>query len=146
MATHQFKLKGSWTGGLLGDGEIAVGSLLSEISVPSSLQGPGKGTNPEEMLLGAAATCYLITLGAILERRKVPVEALEIASDGEVFQDGPTLRFTHIVHRPTIRLALAATDAHKTAAREATEMAGKGCMISHALKGNVSVTVDARLT
>ncbi len=35
------------------------------------MDGPGVGTNPDEMLLGAAATCYIITLAAMLERSNI---------------------------------------------------------------------------
>ena len=43
------------------------------------MDGPGIGTNPDEMLLGAAATCYMITLAAMLERSQIEATAtLEI--------------------------------------------------------------------
>ena len=42
------------------------------------MDGPGIGTNPDEMLLGAAATCYIITLAAMLERSGISHEGLEL--------------------------------------------------------------------
>ena len=78
---HHFELKGTWRGGLFGKGQVGCGNLASEISVPTELKGPGMGTNPEELLLGASAACYLITLAAILERRQLKVESLSLASD-----------------------------------------------------------------
>ena len=67
---HTFTLTGDWTGGLRGQGTLAVGGLASAISVPTVLGGPGAGTNPEELLTAAASSCYLITLAAIVEGRK----------------------------------------------------------------------------
>ena len=145
MSMHHFQLQGTWRGGLLGTGKIATGNLESTISLPVELRGPGNGTNSEELLLGAAATCYLTTLSAILERREVPVESLEITSEGEVVFEGPSPTFKRIIHRPRLELAAHASEAHRTAAREAAQMAEKGCMISRALRGNVTVTVDACL-
>jgi peroxiredoxin-like protein len=146
MATHRFTLKASWTGGLSGEGRIAVGNLESAISVPKDMKGPGVGTNPEELLVGSAATCYLITLSAILERRQIPVERLELQSEGEVELEGASLRFTRITHRPRIQLSLGATEEQRTTARDATLRAEKACMISNALRGNVQLAVDPQIS
>jgi peroxiredoxin-like protein len=35
---------------------------VTKISIPKEMNGPGIGTNPDEMLLGAASTCYIIYL------------------------------------------------------------------------------------
>ena len=48
------------------------------------MDGPGAGTNPDEMLLGAAATCYIITLAAMLERSGIHQEALTMESEAIV--------------------------------------------------------------
>lgn len=141
---HQFTLQGTWRGGLYGDGHVAVGNLDSAVSVPTALQGPGKGTNPEELLLGASAACYLITLGAILERRKLEPREVTLASEGYVSSD-KGLKFTRIVHRPRIVLAEGASDEDRKTARDATDRAEKACLISNAVRGNVQVTVEPEI-
>lgn len=138
---HKFELNASWTGGRNGEGSISVGNLQSAVSVPADMQGPGVGTNPEEMLLGAAATCYLITLAAIFENRGLPVAELTMTTEGIVSTDGG-LRFEKIVHRPAIMLAADATAEQAEAARAAAERAEQACMISKAVRGNVEVTVE----
>lgn len=145
MSVHDFHLKGRWNGGLNGDGHIDVGNLASDISVPESMKGPGKGTNPEELLLGAAGTCYLITLAAILQRRNLTITSLELASEGYVNAEGG-LKFTKIVHRPKVTLAAGADEAAMTTAREATARAEKACLISNAIRGNVEVLVEPSIT
>lgn len=142
MATHHFTLEANWKGGYAGEGEISVGNLKTAVSIPTSMKGPGKGTNPEEMLLGASATCYLITLGIVLAARKVPVEALSLTSEAEVVMEGPSPRLKKIVHRPRVTLAASATEEQKHTARVATDTAEKACMVSVALRNNVSVTVE----
>ena len=49
-------------------GEV-IGDVINEqISIPSSLEGTGIGTNPDELLVSAASSCYIISLAATLER------------------------------------------------------------------------------
>ncbi|MBX6396211.1 MAG: SACOL1771 family peroxiredoxin [Alicyclobacillaceae bacterium] len=141
MAEHRFVLTASWRGGRNGEGEIACGNLRTVVSAPKEMDGPGVGTNPEELLLGAAATCYLITLAAVLERRELPVADLTVTSEGTVGTEGG-LRFQKIVHRTRIRLSAGATAEQVEAARQAAERAEQACMISKAVRGNVEVSVD----
>jgi peroxiredoxin-like protein len=140
MAQHQFELKASWTGGRDGKGHIAVGGLRTDVSVPKALNGPGEGTNPEEMLLGAAAACYLITLSIVLQSRGLSVAELRLTSEGVVNDEGG-LHFETIVHHPVIVLAAGATVKQMQSARTAAELAERACMISKAVRGNVAVTV-----
>lgn len=142
---HKYSLIGTWNGGLMGDGRIEVGNLKSAISVPADLKGPGKGTNPEELLTGAAATCYLITLAAILERRKVGVVKLELSTEGFLW-DEKGHKFTKLVHRPRITLAKGTTDEQVQTVRDATDRAEKACMVSNAMRGNVAVTVEPSIS
>src|SRR5690625_5475142 len=68
MTQHHFHLQANWPGGRNSSGYIDAGELKTKISIPPEMDGPGIGTNPDEMLLGAAATCYVITLAAMIER------------------------------------------------------------------------------
>ena len=56
VAEHIFKLKADWPGLRNDVGTIEACNLKTEISIPPEMDGPGVGTNPDEMLLGAAAT------------------------------------------------------------------------------------------
>src|SRR5690625_7417764 len=67
-----------WNGGIAGNGTIKADYLDTEIAVPISLNGTGKGTDPKELLISSAATCYITTLAAILENRKLSVEDLSM--------------------------------------------------------------------
>ncbi|MDI3257698.1 MAG: OsmC family protein [Kyrpidia sp.] len=141
MGEHRFVLSARWRGGRNGKGEIAVGNLRSAVSAPAQLDGPGEGTNPEEMLTGAAATCYLITLAAVLERRELPVADLALTTEGVVNTEGG-LRFEKIIHRPLIGLRAGATAEQVEGARQAAHRAEQACMISRAVRGNVEVLVE----
>jgi peroxiredoxin-like protein len=145
MEKHVFVLAGTWKGGLNGIGHITAGQLQLQVSAPVELAGAGLGTNPEELLLSAAATCYMITLGAILEKRSFPIRSLELHSEATYSQIG-SLKCESIVHRPMIQLDAGAGEEHKEAARLAAMRAEKACMVTKALSGNVDVRVEPVIT
>ncbi len=82
MHQHDFKVQTSWQGGRNNVGNVQ-GDILSEnISIPASLGGVGIGTNPDEMLVSAASSCYIISLAATLERAKFTDISIEQQSIG----------------------------------------------------------------
>lgn len=139
MENHVFTVKGKWEGDRLGLGKIEAEDWDTVISTPSQLDGPGTGANPEELLIAAAANCYLITLAAILSNRKVEYSQLEISSDGIISKDGKHLNFEKIIHKPVIHVANLDSE---EAIIQLAERAEKACFISQTLKGNVEVSVE----
>lgn len=141
MAEHTFHYKGSWEGGRAGRGQIKVGNLESVISTPASMNGLGEGTNPDEMLLGAAGSCYLMTLAFALERSGMNVETLTLASTGTVSEEGG-LHFEKIIHKPYIVLSSDAGDSEIEKVHQLVKISEERCMVSKALHGNVEVSVQ----
>lgn len=111
--------------------------FTTDISIPANLGGPGVGTNPEELLLGAAAGCYLITLCTLLTNRGVRYTHIDLQSRGFV-EDDHGLRFDRIEHHPVI---VVDTDASEEKVRQLALHAEHACMVSSALRGNVVVSV-----
>jgi peroxiredoxin-like protein len=144
MSEHRFTVTASWAGDLSGEGELITEGLQSAISAPTNLGGIGKGTNPEDLLFAASASCFLITLSVILTKRNLPFEKLEVATEGFViFDKGPGIK--KIVHHPSITVPATATAAQREQVLAAAQLAEQGCMISRAVRGNVEVSVEARV-
>jgi peroxiredoxin-like protein len=141
---HEYPVTVTWQGGRGGSGTVSAdrSGTISPISVPPEFQGPGAGTNPEEMLSGSICACYSITLGIIAEMRKLPMASLETKAVGEVEQNGATFTFTKITLRPTITLTSDATDEHVKIAEEIAHKADSYCIITNAVRGNVTVEVE----
>lgn len=139
---HTFLLKADWNGGRNSDGRIEAGQLRTAISIPAEMGGPGVGTNPDEMLLGAAATCYLITLAAMMERASLPVASLVLESEGIVDVTNNIFTYRRIVHRPRVQLAADASESQIEQALRLTERAETSCMISRAVAGNVALSTE----
>jgi peroxiredoxin-like protein len=146
MAQHHFHLKANWPGLRNDVGEIEAGNLKTNISIPPEMDGPGVGTNPDEMLLGAAATCYIITLAAMMERSGLEKADLTMASEGIVDVTKGVITYKKIIHRPHIVLKSDATDKDRALALKLAEKAETSCMISRAIKGNVEIELEATVT
>lgn len=139
MAEHRFHLKANWPGLRNDVGEIEARNLITKVSIPPEMDGPGIGTNPDEMLLGAAATCYIITLAAMMERSYLEKEQLTMESEGIVDVTKGVITYKKIIHRPYIVLKHHASEQNLQLAHKLAKKAESSCMISRAIQGNVEV-------
>ncbi|GAB4074860.1 OsmC family protein [Barrientosiimonas marina] len=142
MAQHHFHLQADWPGGRDSTGQIDAGNLKTSISIPPEMDGPGVGTNPDEMLLGAAATCYVITLAAMIERAELPLKEMSLDSEGIVDVTNGVMTYDKIIHRPYAALKDGAGDADYQKLHKLVEKAESSCMISRAIKGNVAIELQ----
>lgn len=143
MAVHSFHLKANWPGLRNDVGEIEAGNLKTQISIPPEMDGPGVGTNPDEMLLGAAATCYIITLAAMMERSKLEKQSLTMESEGIVEVEKGVITYKRIIHKPKLVLKGDASEKDLALAQKLAEKAESSCMITRAIKGNVEIELRA---
>ncbi|QED47956.1 OsmC family protein [Cytobacillus dafuensis] len=145
MAEHYFQLIAHWPGLRNDVGEIETGGLKTKVSIPPEMDGPGVGTNPDEMLLGAAATCYIITLAAMMERSHLEKIDLTMESIGIVDVTKGIITYKKIIHRPCITLKKNASEKDVNLALKLAQKAEASCMISRALKGNVEIELDVTI-
>ncbi|GAB2542293.1 OsmC family protein [Gracilibacillus alcaliphilus] len=146
MALHQFTLEADWPGGRNEVGTITASNLQTAISIPPEMDGPGIGTNPDEMLLGAAATCYLISAAAMIERADLPLQHISLRSIGEVDVTKGVFTYKRIIHQPVVILKQEATTRQLRQLEKIINQAEASCMISRALRGNVNIELEANLS
>jgi len=137
---HYFEISSSWKGGLAGVGNFKARGLEASFSIPQELKGPGTGTNPEELLLSASASCLLITLGVILSFQDLAVERIDLKSSLELDVNGG-FTVKAITHQPVIRLKAVKTDETVAKVIRAVERAEASCLVARAMKGNVKLIV-----
>ncbi|MFD1336510.1 OsmC family protein [Oceanobacillus iheyensis] len=142
MAQHHFYLKAEWPGGRNSQGTIDAGNLKTKISIPTEMDGPGIGSNPDEMLLGAAATCYVITLAAMIERAELPLSKMSLESEGIVDVTNGVFTYEKIIHKPFVDLKNEVSDKQWNHVRKLVEKAETSCMISRAIQGNVQIELQ----
>lgn len=142
---HHFSSSIQWPGGRNAIGQINTGVIQTAISVPATMSGPGEGTNPDEMLLGAASTCYTITLAALLERNQIEPIDFKVTSDGVVDVTNGIFNYESIQHHLYLKLRADATVHQMELAEKLAKKAESSCMISKALSGNVAVSADIHI-
>lgn len=113
----------------------------TNIAIPKALGGSGDGTDPKELLVSAATTCYITTLAYLLETRKIPVVELTIHSDATISEQG-----FHINHHPQINVSVDATEKQVQSAERAFDGADKSCDVGNLLKsGGVTIKVFGKV-
>ena len=137
---HHFFANLHWNGGRNDSGTFEAEQLKTEISIPKEMDGPGIGTNPDEMLLGAASTCYIITLAAMIERANHKA-TLSLKSEGVVDVTNGVFTYKTIIYHLTMHM-LDPCEAVKEKLVKLAHKAEQTCMISKAIRGNVEIQLQ----
>lgn len=147
MVQHDFPVIVTWQGGRNEVGQVTGDVLDHAVSIPSALNGQGVGTNPDELLVGAAASCMTISLAATLERAHLTPLKIDMRSSGTASFDNGKFRMVKITHRPIITMANQeqVTKLEQRLERLIT-VADQNCMVSNSLRGNVDIEVIPTLT
>jgi peroxiredoxin-like protein len=141
MESFHFSVNGKWQGDRNGSGNISGDGINIEVSAPKEMDGPGIGSNPEELLTSSANTCYMITLGAMLSNRKIELDRLDVVSEAQVDRIDGKLKFKQIIHKPSMFIK-AGSNVSPEKLKELAIRAEKACFISQTLRGNVEVSVE----
>src|SRR5699024_9224697 len=129
------------------DGRESVGNLIGDvldeqISIPAGLGGNGTGTNPDELLVSAASSCYIISLAAVLERSGFDHIEIQQSSIGLAIFENAKFNMESMTHYPYITV-----DKHQKelVVKELSRLlitADNNCMISNSIRGNVDVKIE----
>ena len=142
--THYFELSSQLIDQVEGDGNLALTTGKIEYGVPSQFGGNAGKTSPEELILAAISSCFSMTLGFVLVKRKVPARVLRMHAEATVQRIERQLVLTAITLHPQIAID---TDSEKTRQDidAAIERAEQACLISNAIRGNVELKVEAQI-
>ena len=143
-ATRQ--ARATWHGDLMkGEGTVSGGSSEhlrdAPISWSARTESADGQTSPEELLAAAHASCYAMALSAGLAKNGTPPQRLDVTA---------TVRFDKVLDAWAVTSSELALRANVTGIDEETftkiaQEAKDGCPISKALKGNVALSVTAKL-
>jgi peroxiredoxin-like protein len=134
---HQFPVDVHWAGGRL-TYATPPGKLELEVATPPEFQGGVAGVwSPEDLLVGAAASCFAVTLAAVADRRQLPLLALDVRGTGHVSKraDGH-FGLTAV----ELEAEIATEPGMETAVEEAARAAERHCLVSAALDVPVHLT------
>ncbi len=141
---HEYPVSIEWQGGRDGSGKSTSDrtAVTFPLSTPPEFGGPGAGTNPEELLASAVASCYSITFGIIASNRKLPLVHVATSATGEVEENGPQFTYKKVTLRPTITLSGDATDEQMKLAEDMAHKADAYCIITNAIRDKVGIVVE----
>jgi osmotically inducible protein OsmC len=100
-------------------------------------------TSPEELLAAAEAGCYAMSLALGLTRNATPAERLEVHGVCEL--DKTDGEHEYAITRLSLDVRARVPGLDEERFQELAHRADEECPISIALRGNVDVTVNARL-
>jgi len=111
------------------------------VSWAARTEAPEGKTSPEELLAAAQASCFSMALSAGLGRMQKPPERLSVSATATFDKVGDGWKVTTMEIEVTGKVpGISVADFEKAA-----QAAGQGCPISGALKGNVAISVRAKL-
>lgn len=111
------------------------------ISLPTRTQDPQGQTSPEELIAASHAGCYAMALSMVLTQDGTPPDSLDASADVSLDQQGGGYAVTR--SDLTVRGSVAGID--QSAFENAAKRAEQACPISNAIRGNVTISVDAAL-
>ena len=117
--------------GAVGSGAYNFGSRFEE----------GVGSNPEELLAAAEAACYSMALSGALENNGTP--PTRVATSAECTVEKTDAGFT--ITRMNLNVDAAVPGIDDAKFQELAQSTLVGCPVSRAFKGNVELTVNAKL-
>jgi lipoyl-dependent peroxiredoxin len=136
--------KGSaeWKGDLpTGSGTFTAGDTISGGYTFKSRFEDGPGSNPEQLIAAAHASCFSMALSSILAKAGTPPESVhtDAAVTLRMVDGAPTITKIELKTVGDVPGIDAATFAEKAA------ISKQGCPVSKALASVAEITVDARL-
>jgi len=132
-----------WEGGLKGGkgtfkGES--GAIGGQYSFSSRFES-GTGSNPEELLAAAEAACFSMALSGALEKAGTPPTRVETSAACTVEAVPGGFGITKM----KLNVQATVPNVDKVKFQQIANETKDGCPVSKALKGNVEITVEARL-
>lgn len=133
----------TWNGGLRGGKgtfRTESGAASGNYSFGSRFESGG-GSNPEELLAAAQASCYSMALSLGLEQAGFPPESVETHAACTIEAQGDGFAITTM--KLKVRASVPGVD--QALFNRIAEATKDGCPVSKAIKGNVKMELDAAL-
>lgn len=146
MATTR-TAKATWKGSLFeGSGAfdlVSSGAASGmEISWPARTEEPNGKTSPEELIAAAHASCFAMAFSNLLAKNDTTADQLDVTAVATFDKTADGFRLTKM--ELSVTGSVPGIDEARFA--ELATQAKDGCPVSNALKGNVDISVVARLS
>lgn len=127
-------------GGRNGRVRIENSPLELELAVPAEMNGTGKsGVNPEQLFAAGYAACFESALAHVARRHKLTLNATSVAAEVGI---GPNDQGGYLLE---VSLTATLSGVDQATADTLVQEAHQVCPYSNATRGNINVTVSARI-
>lgn len=106
------------------------------LSSDPAFRGDAERPNPEQLLLGAASSCQLLSFLALAARSRIDVVGYEDAATAEMPEDEQPMRIARIVLRPQVVVA-AGSDVDRV--HRLIERAHDACYVANTLNAEMEI-------
>ena len=134
-----------WTGNLLngsGQASAGTGAFSLPVTFPSRIAERGDGkTTPEELLAASHAVCYAMVLANTIAKQGGTAAKMRVTATVTADKSDAGIK---VVSSKLTAMVEGLDGIDKGSLQELATGAEKGCPISNAIRGNVTVSVDAR--
>lgn len=135
-----YKTKAVSYGGRNGKVRIENSPLEFELAVPSELGGSGKtGANPEQLFAAGYAACFESALLHVARRRNQAIKPVSVSAEVGI---GPNEKEGYLL---AVSIVATFSGVDQAAADALVQEAHQVCPYSNATRGNIAVTVSARI-
>jgi len=134
-----------WTGNLLngtGQASAGTGAFSLPVTFPSRIAERGDGkTTPEELLAASHAVCYAMVLANTIAKQGGKATKMRVTATVTADKSDAGIK---VVSSKLTAMVEGLDGIDKGSLQELATGAEQGCPISNAIRGNVTVSVDAR--
>jgi peroxiredoxin-like protein len=137
---HQHRVVAWWTSGRTGIAKSNSAPNTIHFTAPPEFGGLQGRWTPEDLLLGAIASCYTTTFRALAESSRFEYTDLEVEVQGTVHKADSGYSFSEIVMRPNLTIS---SEEGRERALPLLQKAEALCLVSRAL--SIPQTFESRV-
>jgi len=127
---QKYRVVAWWSSGRTGLAKSNSAPNAIHFTAPPEFGGLEGRWTPEDLLLGAVASCYTTTFRAIAEYSKFEYADLEVEVEGVIKKTNSGYSFTEVVVRPNLTISV---EQEQTRAQRLLQKAKTLCLVSRAL-------------
>ena len=128
--TIQHRVVAWWASGRTGIAKSSSAPNAIHFTAPPEFGGVEGRWTPEDLFLGAVASCYTTTFRALAEHSKFEYTDLEVTADGTVQKADPSYEFSEIVIGVNLTIAC---ESEQEKALRLLQRAGDLCLVARAI-------------
>lgn len=110
-----------------------------EVAAPKQFDGPGDKWSPEELLLAAAANCFVLSFRTVASIAKLEWQAIQCTTEGVLDKVERAMQFTEIVNKVALTID---SETSRQKAETLLAKAEKICIVSNSLTAQKRLEIE----